>query len=73
VKTSADRDKIIAQALKKGNILYLFLYILIKCQFIGLQIGACGDATIRFRPALIFQPKHVEIGLGILNDIAKTF
>lgn len=38
----------------------------------GLQIGACGEASIRFRPALIFAPKHVDITLSILDDILKS-
>lgn len=34
----------------------------------GLHLGACGEATIRFRPALIFSKKHLEIVLDILNN-----
>lgn len=38
----------------------------------GLQIGACGESSIRFRPALIFEPKHVDIVLNILGAILKS-
>lgn len=34
----------------------------------GLHLGACGETTIRFRPALIFSKKHLEIVLDILNN-----
>jgi len=35
----------------------------------GVQMGGCGDYTIRFRPALIFQPHHVDIFLNIFEDV----
>uniref|UniRef100_A0A915PS53 4-aminobutyrate--2-oxoglutarate transaminase n=1 Tax=Setaria digitata TaxID=48799 RepID=A0A915PS53_9BILA len=33
----------------------------------GLLIGSCGVSTVRFRPALIFSDKHLEIALDIIN------
>ncbi len=32
----------------------------------------CGDSSIRFRPALIIEKKHIDIGLDALEKIAKT-
>lgn len=34
----------------------------------GLLIGLCGPQTIRFRPALVFQPHHSNLAVDILND-----
>ncbi len=31
----------------------------------------CGERTIRFRPALIIEPKHIEQGLTILENILR--
>ncbi|MCP9262544.1 4-aminobutyrate aminotransferase, mitochondrial [Dirofilaria immitis] len=33
----------------------------------GLFVGGCGSATVRFRPALIFGEKHLEIALDIIT------
>jgi len=35
----------------------------------GVQVGGCGDVSVRFRPALIFQPRHVDIFLNIFEDV----
>nr|CAD2172161.1 unnamed protein product [Meloidogyne enterolobii] len=43
---------------------------------LGLHIGGCGDATIRFRPALIFQGKQLETTINLLESAfekMKTF
>jgi len=38
----------------------------------GLEIGTCGTAALRFRPALIFTTKHAELCLDMLeNEIKK--
>ncbi|XP_055625580.1 4-aminobutyrate aminotransferase, mitochondrial [Toxorhynchites rutilus septentrionalis] len=37
----------------------------------GIVSGGCGDISIRFRPALIFQEKHVDIFMNKFNDILK--
>jgi len=33
----------------------------------GLHIGGCGEASIRFRPALIFEEKHVKLTMDRLS------
>uniref|UniRef100_A0A915MFM8 4-aminobutyrate aminotransferase n=1 Tax=Meloidogyne javanica TaxID=6303 RepID=A0A915MFM8_MELJA len=43
---------------------------------LGLHIGGCGDSTIRFRPALIFEEKHLETTINLLESAfekMKTF
>lgn len=42
-----------------------------KCRQKGLVIGGCGDATIRMRPSLIFEPRHAEIMLETMNDVVR--
>ncbi|XP_055610219.1 4-aminobutyrate aminotransferase, mitochondrial [Uranotaenia lowii] len=37
----------------------------------GVLSGGCGDLSIRFRPALIFQEKHVDIFLDKFNQVLK--
>ncbi|CAD6194491.1 unnamed protein product [Caenorhabditis auriculariae] len=37
----------------------------------GLHCGGCGDKTLRFRPALIFGEKHLEIAFDILDKSVK--
>lgn len=37
----------------------------------GLGIGSCGDTGIRFRPALIFQPHHLDIAVDRLRQSLK--
>ena len=40
----------------------------------GVESAGCGTATIRFRPALIFQPKHADEFLDILaSTVAEHF
>jgi L-lysine 6-transaminase len=29
----------------------------------------CGNQTIRFRPALIIQPEHIDAGLDVMEKI----
>uniref|UniRef100_A0AC35TLR5 (S)-3-amino-2-methylpropionate transaminase n=1 Tax=Rhabditophanes sp. KR3021 TaxID=114890 RepID=A0AC35TLR5_9BILA len=38
---------------------------------LGLHVGGCGDASIRFRPALVYEKKHADITLEILNESFK--
>jgi len=38
----------------------------------GVQLGYCGDTTIRFRPALIFEPVHAEICLNTIDEVMKN-
>jgi 4-aminobutyrate aminotransferase/(S)-3-amino-2-methylpropionate transaminase len=35
----------------------------------GVQCGGCSKVTIRLRPALVFQPRHVEIYLNTLDSV----
>lgn len=37
----------------------------------GIQSGGCGDYSIRFRPALIFQEKHANIFLDKFREVLK--
>lgn len=37
----------------------------------GIQSGGCGDYSIRFRPALIFQEKHAHIFLDKFREVLK--
>lgn len=37
----------------------------------GVVVVGCGTEGIRFRPPLIFQPRHANILLNIFNDILK--
>uniref|UniRef100_A0A0K0EAS7 (S)-3-amino-2-methylpropionate transaminase n=1 Tax=Strongyloides stercoralis TaxID=6248 RepID=A0A0K0EAS7_STRER len=38
---------------------------------LGLHVGGCGEKTIRFRPSLIYNKKHAEISLDIINGAIK--
>jgi len=33
----------------------------------GLHIGSCGEVSMRFRPALIYQRKHAHQTIDVLN------
>jgi len=46
--------------------------ILQKLKNSGVLAGACGDKTIRIRPALIFTQKHADIFLSKLNSTLKS-
>ncbi|PAV57340.1 hypothetical protein WR25_13737 [Diploscapter pachys] len=37
----------------------------------GLLVGGCGDNGLRFRPALIFEKKHLEIAFDLLDKSLK--
>ncbi|KAJ4329346.1 4-aminobutyrate transaminase [Fusarium piperis] len=37
----------------------------------GINIGGCGASSVRLRPMLIFQQRHADILLGVLDKIAK--
>ena len=34
----------------------------------GFNLGGSGEKTIRFRPALIFEPRHASLFLQALED-----
>ena len=37
----------------------------------GIQSGGCGEISIRFRPALIFEEKHANIFLAKFREVLK--
>jgi len=41
--------------------------------YTGLQISGVGDMTVRFRPALIFQPKHANMFLEGFERVLKDY
>jgi 4-aminobutyrate aminotransferase/(S)-3-amino-2-methylpropionate transaminase len=43
--------------------------VLAKLRSLGVHAGGCGEAAIRLRPALIFQPWHAHIFLQKLEDV----
>ena len=43
--------------------------VLIKCREAGVNFGGCGDYSIRLRPTLVFEKKHADIFLNILEDV----
>lgn len=38
----------------------------------GLEIGGSGTRTVRFRPALVFGPRHVAEAIAILEDACRA-
>ncbi|KDO17026.1 hypothetical protein SPRG_17329 [Saprolegnia parasitica CBS 223.65] len=38
---------------------------------VGLQSGGCGDRSLRFRPALVFQPKHARETLELIDHVCN--
>jgi len=46
--------------------------VLARLRGIGVHAGGCGDAAIRLRPALVFQPHHANIVLQKLEDVLKS-
>lgn len=43
-----------------------------KMRKVGVQIGGCGDATVRLRPMLTFGKKHVEVLSGAVEDVLQS-
>lgn len=39
----------------------------------GVQIGKCGDRSIRFRPTLTVQKYHVDICMDTMEKVLKTW
>jgi len=46
--------------------------VLARLRGLGVHCGGCGEAAIRLRPALVFQPRHAAILLQALEDVVKT-
>ncbi|OQR94129.1 4-aminobutyrate aminotransferase, mitochondrial precursor [Achlya hypogyna] len=42
-----------------------------RLRAIGLQSGGCGDRSLRFRPALVFQPTHAREALELLEQVCR--
>lgn len=38
----------------------------------GVNIGGCGDIGVRLRPTLIFENKHADILVDVLEDVLKN-
>lgn len=38
----------------------------------GLEVGGSGTRSIRFRPALVFEPRHIAEAIGIFEDACTT-
>lgn len=52
-------------AAERGN-------LLLALRKAGVNMGACGDVAVRLRPPLIFEQKHADVFLGILEDAYKS-
>ncbi|KJH48571.1 putative 4-aminobutyrate transaminase [Dictyocaulus viviparus] len=42
-----------------------------KAIAIGLHCGGCGEKSLRFRPSLVYEKKHVEITFDLLDKAVK--
>ena len=40
-----------------------------KMRSSGILIGGCGESSIRFRPALIFEPQHADIMIDKFDEV----
>ena len=38
----------------------------------GVLVGGCGESTVRFRPALVFEPKHAHMVVDVMNQVVPT-
>ena len=57
-----------------SSIYILMLNMMLVIKFVlfillGFMVGTCGKDSIRFRPALIFQPKHANMFIDALDNI----
>ncbi|XP_053392836.1 4-aminobutyrate aminotransferase, mitochondrial-like isoform X3 [Mercenaria mercenaria] len=39
----------------------------------GVHTGSCGEKTLRFRPTLLFQNKHVDVFMERFDDVLSQF
>ena len=59
---------------KCAMILVLYSMIVLFLHYsIGLQTSGVGDVAIRFRTALIFQPKHANMFLEGFETVLKEY
>jgi len=47
--------------------------IIARMRKLGVHLGGCGEAAVRLRPALVFEPKHAGIFLAKFEDVLKSF
>lgn len=45
--------------------------LLLACRTKGVNIGGCGEVTVRLRPTLVFENSHVDVLANILEDSLK--
>ena len=38
------------------------------CLGAGFNLGGSGELAVRFRPALVFEPRHASLFLGAMED-----
>lgn len=72
-KDGHTRDQFGQLLMQKGIESYGVCATLHHLLIIGLFINSCGPDSLRFRPALIFQPKHAQIALNIFEDALKNY
>ncbi|KAJ8140399.1 hypothetical protein OXX80_004595 [Metschnikowia pulcherrima] len=46
--------------------------LLLKMRSVGVNIGGCGDYSIRLRPALVFEQRHADLFLEALETSLKS-
>ncbi|RMJ08241.1 4-aminobutyrate aminotransferase [Fusarium kuroshium] len=46
---------------------------LAKAKTLGVHIGGCGDTSIRLRPMLVFQKRHVDILVDVFDKLAREY
>ena len=51
----------------------IIFQVLARLRRLGVHAGGCGEAAIRLRPALVFQPRHADIVLQKLEDVLQSF
>jgi len=55
--------------------LQIFAFIISRDEIVGkmrssgILIGGCGESSIRFRPALIFEPQHADIMIDKFDEV----
>lgn len=44
---------------------------LLKMRAVGVNIGGCGDRSVRLRPTLVFEPSHANVFLEALEGVLR--
>ncbi|KAL1843673.1 hypothetical protein VTJ49DRAFT_373 [Mycothermus thermophilus] len=44
-----------------------------KAKTLGLNIGGCGESAVRLRPMLVFEEKHADILVEVMEKIVKSW